>query len=189
MIPKFWDLVFCQNDSNSFPQPWNLSLYCLWVRFFFFSVLLGFCQKSSFLFCFHILLATHSLSHLQVIARNWKLYSCLFLFVHLIAWFVKTRVATGTGNMLWLDLLCDGHGKCSGLEYFNFLGILWLRLLCGLAPAFVFICKCASFHCWREVRAIAHKALAASISTVSLLWCTRSALSPVQRFHGAQNLR
>lgn len=155
---------------------------------FFFSAPLGCCQKSSFLFCFHILLATHSLSHLQVIARNWKLYSCLFLFVYLIAWFLKTQVATGTGNMLWLDLHCGGHGKCSGLEYFNFIGILWLRLLCGLAPAFVFSYWCASFHRRREVRAIAHKALAASINTVSLLWCTRSALSPVQRFHGAQDL-
>lgn len=91
--------------------------------------------------------------------------------------------------MLWLDLHYDGHGKCSGLEYFNFIDVVWFGLLCGLAPAFVFVYKCASFHHWREVRAIVHKALAASINTVSLLWCARSALSPVQRFHGAWDLR
>lgn len=39
------------------------------------------------------------------------------------------------------------------------------------------------------MRAIVHKALAASINTVSSLWCARSALSPVQRFHGAQDFR
>lgn len=63
-----------------------------------------------------------------------------------VFWFAKIQVATGTGSMLWLDLHCDGHGKCSGLEYFNFIDTLWFRLLCGLASAFVFIYKCVSFH-------------------------------------------
>lgn len=113
----------------------------------------------------------------------------LCVFVFLIAWFAKTQVATGTGCMLWPDLHCDGRGKCSGLKYFNFIDTLWFRLLCGLAPAFVFIYKCVSFHCQTEVRAIVLKALAASINTVSLLWCAKSALSPVQRFHGVQDLK
>lgn len=53
----------------------------------------------------------------------------------------------------------------------------------------MFIYKRASFHHEREARAIAYRALAVSINTVSLLQCARSALSPVQRFHGAQDFK